>query len=289
MDGGSTDGTLDLLGSLATEAGLRIVNNPGRLQSAGVNMAARDADPRARILIRIDAHAIYDPGFVEKVARALVSTGAESVVVPLVSRPPADAAGFARAVACAQRTKLGNGGSAHRSDALRSRWIDHGHHAGFDLEFFRSLGGYDEGFATNEDAEYDARVHAAGGRVWLETSVKVWYSPRESLAALSRQYFRYGVGRASTILKHRMRPKLRQMFPVAALAANVSGLALAAFWSPALAVPLVYLLACVAEGFRAARAEKGARPLEVAAALCAMHMSWGAGFTCKVFNFVDRM
>jgi succinoglycan biosynthesis protein ExoA len=288
VDGGSTDRTLEILSGISKEAGIRVIHNPDRIQSAGVNLGARLANPAAKYLIRVDAHAVYEPGFIERVARSLVDTGAASVVVPLITRPLDRAKGFVWAVTLAQRSKLGNGGSVHRLESTPAQWVDHGHHAGFDIEFFRSIGGYDEKFTTNEDAEYDVRVAKAGGRVWYEPAAKVWYSPRDTVRALAKQYFRYGKGRASTLLKHRLRPKLRQMFPVAALFANLTATIGAFIWTPALLVPAVYFTAC----FVAAIIERRSMGIEdngyidekATLALMVMHLCWGAGFLCRLLQ-----
>lgn len=287
-DGGSTDRTLEILAGISKEAGIRVIHNPDRIQSAGVNLAARVANPTAKYLIRIDAHAVYDPGFVDRVARSLTETGAASVVVPLITRPLDGAKGFVWAVTLAQRSKLGNGGSAHRLESTPAQWVDHGHHAGFDIEFFRSIGGYDESFATNEDAEYDVRVLKAGGRIWFEPSAKVWYSPRETARALAKQYFRYGKGRASTILKHRLRPKPRQMFPVAALVANLAAVIGTFVWTPTLIVPAVYFTACFVATIFERKAmgvkDTGYIDEEATCALMIMHLCWGAGFVARLLK-----
>ena len=287
-DGGSTDRTLEMLAGISKEAGIRVLHNPDRIQSAGVNLAAREANPATKYLIRVDAHAVYDPGFIERVACSLVETGAASVVVPLITRPVDGAKGFVWAVTLAQRSKLGNGGSAHRLESTPAQWVDHGHHAGFDLEFFRSIGGYDESFATNEDAEYDVRVLKAGGRIWFEPSAKVWYSPRETARALANQYFRYGKGRASTILKHRLLPKPRQMFPVAALVANLTAVVFAFVWTPTLIIPAAYFLACfvaaIVERKSMGVRDNGYIDEEATCALMIMHLCWGAGFVSRLLK-----
>ena len=64
MDGGSTDRTQEIVAALQ-EANpfIRLVNNPKRLQSAAMNLAARIASPHATVLLRADAHALYPPDF----------------------------------------------------------------------------------------------------------------------------------------------------------------------------------------------------------------------------------
>jgi succinoglycan biosynthesis protein ExoA len=291
VDGGSTDRTLAILDSIKHESGIRVVHNRSRIQSAGVNLAAREASPEAKYLIRIDAHATYSSGFVECVVRSLANTSAASVVVPLISTPREGATGFVQAVAAAQRSLLGNGGSLHRLATTSAKWVDHGHHAGFDLSFFRSLGGYDESFATNEDAEYDVRVAAVGGGIWFEPTAIVWYSPRETAMGLARQYFRYGYGRAMTLVKHGLYPKPRQCFPLAALVTNALALIVAAtFWGPAILFPAAYLLICFLAAYLARKSAKIVdRPFidaEITGALATMHMSWAVGFVVRMLEKV---
>jgi succinoglycan biosynthesis protein ExoA len=288
VDGGSTDQTLDILAGISRETGVKVINNPDRVQSAGVNLAAREANPAARYMVRVDAHAVYDPGFIERVATTLMETGAASVVVPLITRPVEAAKGFVWAVTVAQRSKLGNGSSAHRIETTPAQWVDHGHHAGFDIDFFRSIDGYDETFATNEDAEYDVRVGKRGGKIWFEPRARVWYSPRETAVALARQYYRYGIGRASTSLKHRLVPKPRQLLPVAAFVANVSGLIGGLAWMPLWLIPASYMIACYVivktEAKRLFLTTKGYSDMEAAASAAIMHMSWAAGFLRRLLS-----
>ena len=275
MDGGSTDGTAAVVARLAEgDPRIALVANPKRRQSAALNLAARSLPPEVRVLLRADAHATYPPGWADCCLAALEDTGATSVVVPMRT---VGVSGFQRGVAAAQNSRLGTGGSAHRG-AGRSGWVEHGHHAAFDRAFFRSIGGYDEGFTHNEDAELDVRGHLAGGRVWMCAEAPVDYFPRAAPGALARQYFRHGAGRARTVLRHGLRPRLRQMLPVAALLGCVGALVLAPVLPALLAVPLLYALLCL--GWAAALAAHAGDPWVLAAGPAAMimHLSWGAGF-----------
>lgn len=274
VDGGSTDGTQLAVSRISqSDPRVRLLHNPGRLQAAGVNLAAGQADPRAAILVRADAHCAYPPGFVARVAATLVSTGAQSVVVPMFT--VGEEGAFQQSVAEAQNSRLGNGGAAHRDGASPSGWVDHGHHAAFDLETFLSLGGYDETFAVNEDAEYDVRLGRSGGRVWMDRAAEINYYPRSTLAALARQYFRYGQGRAATVFKHALRPRPRQMAPVVI------------FWATTLSIllsPLSLVFALPAAAYLAAAFLYALRTATGSAvgmfsALCCMHLCWGAGFS----------
>src|SRR4029079_4635409 len=118
-----------------------------------------------------------------------------------------------KAVAAAQNSKLGTGGSKHRHLSA-GEWVDHGHHALIRISAFTAVGGYDETFSHNEDAELDYRLRPAGHRIWMSGKTQMIYYPRSSLKGLYFQYLGYGRGRAKNVLKHRMVPKLRQMIPL---------------------------------------------------------------------------
>jgi succinoglycan biosynthesis protein ExoA len=275
-DGGSTDGTREIVERLAERRpGLILMDNPQRLQSAGINRAvAHQALPRHRYLVRCDAHALYPPGFVMAVVTSLETRGADGLAVVM------DSIGegcFQRAAAWAADSKAGSGGSGHRGGAA-SGWVDHGHHAGFRLARFQEIGGYAEEFAANEDAEFDHRLRMEGGRIWLDASLRLGYFPRRTPRALARQYWRYGRGRARTVLRHRMRPRLRQVIPVI-LTLGVAGGAVLAPVMPALGlIPLGYGGLLLWLSLQAALTRRSACGLWVGVALAAMHLPWGAGF-----------
>ena len=299
-DGGSDDGTVDIVEGISRKhPNVRLINNPERIQSIAVNLGAEAAQSKARILVRCDAHSIYPDNYIVDLARKLDETGAASVVVPM------DAVGegcFQRANAFIVDSPLGNGGSAHRG-GLKSGFVDHGHHAAFDMAAFKALGGYDETFTHNEDAEYDHRVNAAGGRVYLDAETRISYFPRDSFVSLWKQYFNYGKGRARNMKKHRSKPKLRQLIPVLNLAAMLGGALFAAvcasFMTPNLALLLTigiilglapmtaYFTVLALVSVWAVRKLNSICGLHAAGVLFCMHNSWALGFV-KTMLLAER-
>ncbi|MEM6534006.1 MAG: glycosyltransferase family 2 protein [Pseudomonadota bacterium] len=278
-DGGSSDQTVEIVQRLAAAyPNTRTINNPGRLQSAAVNLAAdAHATPGTRWLVRCDAHSIYPPNFILKVAQALKDTKAASLVVPM------DAVGqtcFEKANAWIVDTPLGSGGSAHRGGTA-SGYVDHGHHAGFELKSFQALGGYDASFSHNEDAEYDRRVTLSGRKIYMDATNRIQYVPRGSVTTLAKQYFRYGRGRAKTVHKHKMQLKLRQAIPVLALLASGLGLALSPVFWPAGLVPAGYIAVLAAASLFTAIKFRSVCGLLAGPASGTMHMSWAMGFLCE--------
>lgn len=274
-DGGSTDGTPDLVRAMMkNHPNLHLVDNPARLQSAAVNLVARRFSDGRSVLVRCDAHALYPPGYVTLVADSLVRHGVESVVTPM------DAVGqtcFQKANALIVDTPLGSGGSAHRG-GRRSGFVDTGHHAGFRLSSFLAVGGYDETFSHNEDAELDRRLRAASGRIFLDAEIRLQYFPRASAMALARQYYNYGRGRARTLLKHRDIPRARQMIPPAVLFICCVSLAISPLWGWSLAAPVGYLAALTCASVWGAAKLGSPCGLFAGPASGIMHMAWAAGF-----------
>ncbi|KJS25574.1 MAG: glucosyl transferase [Hyphomonadaceae bacterium BRH_c29] len=279
-DGGSTDHTVAIVESLKAEfPNLQVIRNPKRLQAAAMNLAvSMTAKSGTRYLVRCDAHSIYPEGFILSVAEALRQTGAASVVIPM------DAVGdtcFERANAWTVDTPLGSGGSVHRGGKT-SGFVDHGHHAGFNIDLYRQIGGYDETFSHNEDAEYDARLAQAGGKIFLDADIRIRYIPRGSVGRLAKQYFNYGKGRARNVRKHGQALKVRQAVPVFALLASTVGVAAAPFFWPALLLPVGYLAVLATASVGIAIWKRSPCGLLAGLISGTMHMSWATGFLKEV-------
>ena len=110
-DGGSQDGTLDILASLsALDARIRVLDNPDRVQAAGLNRILREA--RGDVIVRMDVHCEYAPDYVEKCVELLERTGADNVGGAQRCRGRTE---FENAVCAALSSPLGVGGAAYRS------------------------------------------------------------------------------------------------------------------------------------------------------------------------------
>jgi succinoglycan biosynthesis protein ExoA len=274
VDGGSSDGSQDIVQHHAgRDERVTLLENPRRIQSAAVNRAVEIYGDGCEFLIRVDAHCDYPVRYCEDLLAVQSETNADSVVVSM----RAEGHGcFQRAAAAAQNSLLGNGGTAHRNESA-GRFVDHGHHALMRISAFKAVGGYDESFFWNEDAELDVRLRDGGYRIYLAGTASIVYFPRGSLAALFRQYLNHGRGRARNFLKHHERLRLRQVIPLAV--APAVGLSLLAPIFPAFAAPvLVWGTFCLAYG--GYLGVKAGKPCAAAAGIAAiaMHLGWSFGF-----------
>ncbi len=283
-DGGSRDGTQDIVKAVAQEIpNVVLLHNPKKIQSAAINLAVRRFGDDRDYLIRIDAHGDYPDNYCRALIEEAKALQADSVVVGMET---VGFGTFQKATAIAQNSRLGNGGSKHRAGG-GGQWIDHGHHALMQIAAFLAVGGYDESFSHNEDAELDYRLREMGFRIWMTSKTYMTYYPRSSAAALFRQYLGYGRGRARNLLKHRSIPKVRQAIPLAVAPVVIGAvLALLYWWA---AVPFVlWAAACLGYGFWMAVGHRNPYGPLAAVSAMIMHFAWSAGFWLELAGIRRR-
>ncbi len=281
-DGGSADKTPAIAKALADKHGnVSYLHNPKKIQSAAVNLAVKTYGGDATYLIRLDAHAKYPDNYCQMLVGEQKETGADSVVVSMntIGKTP-----FQKAVAAAQNSKLGNGGAPHRLIEQDGKWVDHGHHALMMISSFQNASGYDEDFSHNEDFELDYRLRNSGNKIWLTGKVDLIYYPRTKPSSLFRQYYNFGSGVAKMILKHNLRPRIRQMIPAAIAPAALFALLLSPIFPIASAPISIWILFCLVYGALLAFKAKKLSVATSGVAAMIMHMAWSIGFWKGMFD-----
>ena len=279
-DGRSIDGTRDILTRLAAEEPrIRVIDNEQRWQAAGMNRILREA--RGDIIVRMDVRCEYARDYVRACIEALERTGADSVGG--AQRAKANS-GFGRALCAALTSPLGVGGAKYRS-AEAEGFVDTVFLGAFPRRVFERVGLYDPLAVTNEDAELNQRLIESGGRVYLSRDIEVYYFPRESFRAVARQYYRYGRGRARTLLKHRKFLTLRPAVPFLMLV--VGGALLCTSWLQPFALPAygLYAAVCAVEAVRVGHRLGAAAILITWAIFPVLHVSHGMGFAAGLVRY----
>ena len=115
VDGGSSDRTREILLQLAaSDPRIRVLDNPRRIASSGLNVALAHA--RGRYVARMDAHTEYQENYIALGIRRLRDGDTAWVSGPPV---PVGRGRVSRAVALALRSPLGRGGSREWAAARR--------------------------------------------------------------------------------------------------------------------------------------------------------------------------
>lgn len=276
----SGDETEAIARSLADEfVEVRVLDNPTGGISSGLNVGMRAASND--VLVRVDARSFLEPNHVSNALELMVSKGAVNVGSVQV---PTGVTKTERAIAAAMRHRLGSGGARYRSSDGGARKVDTAFLGVFDLAALREVGGWDEAWLRNEDAELNLRLQKAGGEVWLDDRLHVEYRPRSTLAGLARQYWDYGRWRMRTIRRHKQSVRLRQVAApviVVCCAASFIGALMVSPWLGLVAA--AYVIAIVGVGATTTELTLGER-FTMSAALATMHLSWGSGFLASLLT-----
>lgn len=252
-DGGSADGTVEIVQAKARESAvsIRVVDNPGVRSGPGRNAGLAQAT--GEIILFIDGHCeIPSRRLLEDTVLLLEESGADCLCrpQPLIAFSPH---GIGRIIADVRASTLGHGRDSLIYDMRHSGFV-HPASSGatYRRAIFKRLGNYDENFDACEDVEFNTRVAAAGYKAYTDPRLAVYYAPRQTLSGLFRQMARYGVGRVRLARKHPELVSRSQWAPAALLVVLLAGVAsliaagIMGLWPIALiAVPAVLFLVIV--------------------------------------------
>lgn len=286
IDGGSTDGSREIALELARQdPRIRLLHNPrGDIPSA-LNVGLAHA--RGDYIVRMDAHSWYPPDYLGHGVERLRRGDVEWVTGPAV---PRGTGRWSRRVALALSSSLGQGGSRKWGERAEEVYLDTGVFGGvWTRETLRRLGGWNEGWRVNEDVEMAARVLGAGGRIVCRADMATEYAPRDGLAELWQQYWRFGYYRAKTARRYPIALRRQHLASAGVALTAVTAVVLPGRLSRLpRAVLGVYALSVTALSVRAGRAGGGGGGDAAALTLvfATMHLAWGVGFLtgCGVFG-----
>jgi succinoglycan biosynthesis protein ExoA len=283
IDGLSDDRTREIVAAYRQRCpNVRLIDNPERLQSSGLNVGLREA--RGTTIVRADAHSEYPPGYVRSCVKLLERVPAANVggVMAPRGRTP-----FEVAVASAMSSRVGIGFSRfHLGDY--SGYTDTVYLGTFRREIVDRVGGFDPAAHPAEDAELNARILAADEKIYLDSSIRVYYKPRSSVRALAKQFFWYGRARCYLIQKRKRLFTAGRLLPPLLVLALLAAFALAPIAPATLILPAAYLAGL--GGGAIIRAERGpgraGRVLRMIGVLATMHLSYGTGFLLRALHVI---
>ena len=281
-DGMSTDGTRAAVKSFSEahpELNIRLIDNYDRNIPAALNRAI--AASRGAYIVRLDAHSIPHPTYVETALQTLETTGAANVG-GVWEIHPGGTGWIARSIATAAANPLGAGGARYRVGGTEGE-VDTVPFGAFQRFWLERTGRFDESLLTNEDYEFNVRIRAAGGSVWFNPEIRSIYLARPTLGELARQYWRYGFWKVRMLKRFPRSLRIRQALPPLFVLSLISALALSPFFTSArfwlIAQVGIYLLFLVYTGVVEGIRRKD-YPLFVGVplALITMHLAWGTAF-----------
>jgi succinoglycan biosynthesis protein ExoA len=288
VDGGSTDGTVDIVRArAATEPRLRVIAD-GRRRNLPASLNLVIEQSSGELVAKVDAHGFPERDFLSRAVEAFRSGGAETACAGGRPEQYGDTP-FGRALALARTTRFGVGDSVYAGTSTRES-VDSVQCGVYRRGQLEEVGSFDPEMAFGEDEEVNWRLRRAGYAILLDTSIRFHYLARPSWAAAYRQYRNYGRARVRVVRKHPDYLRPRHLAP-AAFVVTLSALVLAAPASRAAArmaalVGTVYAGSAGLLGARAARRSGGGAGLAalLASAYVALHVGYGVGMLRGLFR-----
>jgi glycosyltransferase involved in cell wall biosynthesis len=293
-DGMSTDGTRAEIATFSkahTDLRIGIAENPIQSIPSALNCALKET--HGEIIIRLDAHSVPYPDYIERCVADLQAGLGENVGGVWEIHPGATT-WMAQSIAAAASHPLGVGDALYRH-ASKASQVDTVPFGAFKRELLALVGFFDESLHTNEDYEFNTRIRKAGGTIWLDPAIRSVYFARSTMAALAKQYSRYGFWKWRMLRRYPRTLRWRQGLPPLFVLSLLGGIALAVFlpfFRILLAAEVfVYCIILVSAGVQTSiKQKKALLGIGLPIAIATMHIAWGAGFLWSMIKgiFTDR-
>ena len=188
IDGGSKDGTPEIVKEMAAaDPRIRLLHNPGRIQSTALNIGLRAAT--GEYILRLDAHSAYPKDYLALVVETSRRTKCENVGGLFITQMRGE--GYGAALVQAMTThKFGVGDAGYRTGASEGP-ADTVPYGFFRRELFDRIGLFDERLVRAQDYEMNQRIRAAGGCVWRNPAIHVNYFAQPDLKSFIRKQIVY--------------------------------------------------------------------------------------------------
>ncbi|MGZ3774655.1 MAG: glycosyltransferase family 2 protein [Bdellovibrio sp.] len=227
VDGMSTDGTRDILKSIAqTHANVFVLDNPSQTTPHALNIGVKAS--QSEIVIRMDCHAIYPVNYISYLVGKLTELNADNVGI-CVETLPADSSSKSQGIALALSSSIGVGASSFRLGVSDLRKVDTVPFGCYKRSVFARIGYFDESLIRNQDDEFNSRLVRHGGVIYLLPGMKIKYFARNSFKNLSKMYFQYGLFKPLSNLKSGRVISVRQFIPSLLIMALVAASLLSFF------------------------------------------------------------
>lgn len=213
VDGGSTDRTEKIVNEyIAKYNFIRLLNNPKKIQSVAFNIGIKNTT--APYIIRLDAHAIYNPQYIEKCVQALIEHPECGNAGGVWNIRPQNNSLQAEANAILNQVKFGIGGASYRVGAVAG-YVDTVPFGAFPRKVIKEIGDMREDLPRGEDNEYNSRIKRNGYKIYLDPEISCTYFARDSILKSVKQMYANGFSIGRLIHIDRDSVNIRHLVPFA--------------------------------------------------------------------------
>lgn len=235
VDGGSNDRTREIVEEYGRKyINIRFIHNPGRIQSIAFNIGVENSD--APYIVRLDAHALYKPYYIEGCIKGLEGDSKRGNVGGQWDIQPQNDSLWAITNAILNYSKFGIGGASYRIGA-KAGDVDTVPFGSFPRTMIEKIGGMRDDLPRGEDNEFNSRIKRAGYSIFFDPAIECIYYARPTLKASCRQMYANGESIGHLFYVDRDSIGLRHMIPLIFVVGIIGGTILSLVF-----FPFVYLL-----------------------------------------------
>lgn len=243
VDGMSNDKTREIVSAYTQQYPfIRLIDNPERIVPYAMNRGIEAA--RGDILMRLDAHASYQPDYFSVLVGGLKRLKAENVgtvcKTDVLNKTPKTLA-----IREVLGNKFGVGNSTFRTGITKEQEVDTVPFGCWPKEVFIKYGIYDVRLVRNQDIELNKRILRGGGKIYILPDTYCTYLARETWGGLAKN--NYGNGKWNILTVYYTKTfsslSLRHFIPLLFILSLIVPLLLSIFWWPFALVSAASLVA----------------------------------------------
>ncbi len=232
VDGMSTDRTREIVaGYTAKYPFIRVIDNPDKIVPYAMNRGIEAA--KGDVIMRLDAHASYQPDYFSVLVKGLRRLNADNVgtvcKTDVLNKTPKTLA-----IREVLGNKFGVGNSTFRTGIDREQEVETVPFGCWRKEVFERYGKYDVRLVRNQDIELNKRIIRGGGKIYILPDTYCTYLARETWHALAKN--NYGNGKWNILTVYYTKTlsslSLRHFIPLLFLLSLIVPLSLALIWWP---------------------------------------------------------
>lgn len=230
VDGGSTDKTCEIVQAYSERyPNVRLLHNPKKIQSAAFNLGYQQSS--APILIRLDAHALYNSVYIECCVNHIQDNNSLGNVGGIWDIQPQNESLASVANALLNQSRFGIGGASYRVGAEEG-YVDTVPFGAFPRKVIDEIGGMREDLPRGEDNEYNYRIRYSGYKILLDPKIVATYFARNNISASMRQMYQNGlsIGKLAEINIDII--NIRHFVPLLFVCFIILGIAISWIWIP---------------------------------------------------------
>ena len=243
VDGMSKDRTREIVAEYIVKYPfIRLIDNPEKIVPYAMNRGIDAA--KGDVIMRLDAHASYQPDYFSVLVKGLKRLNADNVgtvcKTDVLNKTPKTIA-----IREVLGNKLGVGNSTFRTGIDKEQEVETVPFGCWPKEVFEKYGKYDVRLVRNQDIELNKRIVRGGGKIYILPDTYCTYLARETLKALAKNNYGNGKWNILTVYYTKLFSSLslRHFIPLMFLLSLIVPLLLAFIWWPFALVSAASLLA----------------------------------------------